>query len=205
VAALALVRERGSDDDNLLGQAQSGAAALAGGAERPSLPMAATEVQQERRPEAVEFPMMLVISIIYPCNFGCPNCPYTDGNSEIRKFYHDRNGDLFPVELWKKIAVEAGPYKAWMRCTGGGEPMLHPLMVDMIEFAKAQGARIWLNTNGSMFGPSPKLPRSLNACSRPASTSSSSRWTRPTPRRTPCCARRAVAARATPRSGGTIT
>ena len=40
-----------------------------------------------------------------------------------------------------------------MRCTGGGEPMLHPHMVDMIEFAKAQGARVWMNTNGSMFGP----------------------------------------------------
>jgi len=40
-----------------------------------------------------------------------------------------------------------------MRCTGGGEPMLHPRMVDMIELARAKGARVWLNTNGSMFGP----------------------------------------------------
>ena len=30
---------------------------------------------------AEEFPLMIVLSIIYPCNFGCPNCPYTDGNS----------------------------------------------------------------------------------------------------------------------------
>ena len=44
---------------------------------------------------AEEFPLMLVISIIYPCNFGCPNCPYTDSNSEIRRFYHERDGDLF--------------------------------------------------------------------------------------------------------------
>ena len=90
------------------------------------------------RPGAEEFPLMIVISIIYPCNYGCPNCPYTDSNSEIRRFYHERKGDLFPVELWKKIAVEAGPYSAWLRCTGGGEPMLHPHMVDMVEFAKQQ-------------------------------------------------------------------
>jgi MoaA/NifB/PqqE/SkfB family radical SAM enzyme len=108
------------------------------------------------RQSAVEFPMMLVLSIIYPCNFGCPSCPYTDGNSEIRRFYRERNGDLFPVELWNKIALEAGPHQAWMRCTGGGEPMLHPHMVEMIEFAKAQGARVWMNTNGSMLGPHPK-------------------------------------------------
>lgn len=120
-------------------------------------------MQQEYRLRygAEEFPLQIVISTIYPCNFGCPNCPYTDGNSEIRQFYHERHADLFPVDLWKKIADEAGPYGAWMRCTGGGEPLLHPHMVDMIEYAKAKGARIWLNTNGSMLGGIPKLRQKL--------------------------------------------
>ena len=113
------------------------------------------------RPGAEEFPLMLVLSIIYPCNLGCPNCPYTDGNSEIRRFYHERDADLFPVELWRKIANECGQYGAWMRCTGGGEPMLHPAMVEMIEYAKTRGSRVWLNTNGSMFGPTAKLRRKL--------------------------------------------
>jgi MoaA/NifB/PqqE/SkfB family radical SAM enzyme len=110
---------------------------------------------------AEEFPLMVVISIIYPCNFGCPNCPYTDANSEIRTFYHQRQADLFPVPLWNRLAEECGEYGAWMRCTGGGEPMLHPRMVDMIELAKVKGARVWLNTNGSMFGPTPALRRKL--------------------------------------------
>src|SRR5688572_20076114 len=104
---------------------------------------------------------MIVLSIIYPCNYGCPNCPYTDYNSDIRRFYREAKGDLFPVDLWEKIAREAGPYGAWLRCTGGGEPMLHPKMVDMIEFAKACGARVWLNTNGSMFGPTEFLRERL--------------------------------------------
>ena len=108
------------------------------------------------RPGAEEFPLMVVIAVIYPCNFGCPMCPYTDGNSEIRQFYKKNDGDLIPVKLWEKMADECGPYGAWMRITGGGEPMLHPHMVDMIEYAKARGARIWLNTNGSMFGALPK-------------------------------------------------
>lgn len=113
------------------------------------------------RPGAEEFPLMIVLSIVYPCNMGCPNCPYTDSNSEIRRYYKEHDGDLMPVELWKKIADECGPYGAWMRCTGGGEPMLHPQMVDMIEYAKSKGARIWLNTNGSMFGPTDKLRNNL--------------------------------------------
>ena len=59
------------------------------------------------RKGAVEFPMMLVISTVYPCNFGCPMCPYTDGNSEIRQFYHERDADRFPEELWNRIAEES--------------------------------------------------------------------------------------------------
>ena len=39
--------------------------------------------------------------------------------------------------------------------------MLHPRMVEMIEYAKGKGARVWLNTNGSMFGPTPKLREKL--------------------------------------------
>ena len=108
------------------------------------------------RPGAEQFPLMVVIAVIYPCNFGCPMCPYTDGNSEIRRFYHERGGDLLPVELWNKMADESGPYGAWMRITGGGDPMLHPHRVEMIARAKARGARVWLNTNGSMLGPLPK-------------------------------------------------
>ena len=60
------------------------------------------------RPAAIEFPMQIVLSVIYPCNLGCPFCPYTDGNSEIRKFYHDQGGDLVPVWIFKKLADEAG-------------------------------------------------------------------------------------------------
>lgn len=116
-------------------------------------PKAVSQVPERLRKSAVDFPLMIVISTVYPCNFGCPNCPYTDGNSEIRSYYSSKGGDYLPQELWNKIADEAGPYGAWLRCTGGGEPMMHPLMVEMVEYAKGKGARVWMNTNGSLFGP----------------------------------------------------
>jgi MoaA/NifB/PqqE/SkfB family radical SAM enzyme len=105
------------------------------------------------RENAKEFPLMIIISIIYPCNFGCPECPYSDGNSELRQFYKSNKADLLPLPLWKKMADEAGPYGSFLRCTGGGEPYMHPKMVEMIEYAKDRGARIWINTNGSRLGP----------------------------------------------------
>jgi radical SAM protein with 4Fe4S-binding SPASM domain len=99
------------------------------------------------RPEAKEFPMMCVLSFVYVCNAQCPNCPYT--NSNIRADYKDRpfmNEDTFKI-----IADQCGEYGAWIRISGGGEPMLHPKAVELMEYAKKVGAKVGLITNGSKF------------------------------------------------------
>jgi len=99
------------------------------------------------RSEALEFPMMCVLSFTYVCNANCPNCPYT--NSQIRSDYKDRpfmNEDTFKI-----IADQCGKYGAWVRISGGGEPMLHPQAVELMEYAKSVGAKIGLITNGSTF------------------------------------------------------
>lgn len=99
------------------------------------------------RPEAKEFPMMLVLSMVYPCNAQCPHCPYT--NSNIRLEYRD--APYFPEATFRKIAEEAGSHGAILRISGGGEPMLHPMAVELLLYAKEKGCRIGLITNGSLF------------------------------------------------------
>lgn len=99
------------------------------------------------RPEALEFPMMSVISFVYICNALCPNCPYT--NSEIRNDYKDTL--IMGEDTFKIIADQSGKYNAWIRISGGGEPMLHPKAVELIEYAKKVGAKVGLITNGSKF------------------------------------------------------
>jgi radical SAM protein with 4Fe4S-binding SPASM domain len=99
------------------------------------------------RPEASKFPMMLVLSVAYPCNALCPHCPYT--NSTIRKEYRD--APFMPSETFRKIADEAGPHGAYLRLSGGGEPMLHEDAVELMQYAKEKGCKIGLITNGSLF------------------------------------------------------
>jgi MoaA/NifB/PqqE/SkfB family radical SAM enzyme len=99
------------------------------------------------RPEASEYPMMLVLSYVYPCNALCPHCPYT--NSNIRKEYRD--APFMPEATFKKIADESGPFGAYLRISGGGEPMLHPQATEHLVYAKAKGCKIGLITNGSLF------------------------------------------------------
>ncbi len=99
------------------------------------------------REGAYEYPMMLVLSFVYPCNALCPHCPYT--NSNIRKEYRDM--PFMSPEIFKKIADESGPHQAYLRISGGGEPMLHPDATELLVYAKEKGCRIGLITNGSLF------------------------------------------------------
>jgi len=88
-----------------------------------------------------------VLSFVFPCNALCPHCPYT--NSNIRKEYRDM--PYMPESTFKKIADEAGQYGAYLRISGGGEPMLHPQAVPLLTYAKQVGCKIGLITNGSKF------------------------------------------------------
>lgn len=99
------------------------------------------------RPEAAEFPMMIVLSFVYPCNAKCPHCPYT--NSNIRDDYKD--APFMSEQVFKTIADEAGSYGAYLRVSGGGEPMLHPQATELLTYAKSVGCKIGLITNGSKF------------------------------------------------------
>jgi radical SAM protein with 4Fe4S-binding SPASM domain len=89
----------------------------------------------------------VVVSFSYVCNSRCPNCPYN--NSTIRNTYKDSM--FIPEDIFKQIADECGKYSAFIRLSGGGEPMLHPQAVELIGYAKEVGAKIGLITNGSNF------------------------------------------------------
>lgn len=110
-------------------------------------PPAHTQQEYGLRSEASEFPMMLVLSFVYPCNAECPHCPYT--NSNIRDSYKDV--PFMPETIFKQIADESGPYGAYLRISGGGEPMLHPKATELLVYAKQVGCKIGLITNGSAF------------------------------------------------------
>lgn len=106
-----------------------------------------TEEKYGMRKEAMEFPVMCVVGFSYVCNSRCPNCPYT--NSEIRSDYKDR--PFMNENTFKIIADQCGEYGAYIRISGGGEPMLHPKAVELMEYAKKVGAKVGLITNGSKF------------------------------------------------------
>ena len=47
--------------------------------------------------------------------------------------------------------MKSGPHGAYLRISGGGEPMLHPQATELLVYAKSNGCKIGLITNGSLF------------------------------------------------------
>ncbi len=99
------------------------------------------------KPGAEDFPLMCVLSFVYICNAGCPNCPYN--NSDIRATY--KNALIMPEDIFKRIADECAEHQCYLRLSGGGEPMLHPQATPLMAYAKNKGCKIGLITNGSNF------------------------------------------------------
>lgn len=91
--------------------------------------------------------MMCVLSFVYICNAKCPHCPYN--HSDIRKTYSDSS--IMPEDIFEIIADQCGEHNSYIRISGGGEPMLHPKAVELMEYAKNRKAKIGLITNGSLF------------------------------------------------------
>ncbi len=109
---------------------------------------------EEHRPESADvlrsidaFPRMCVLSSVYVCNSRCPHCPYT--GSGIRERYRDT--PYMAPATFKLIADQCGVRRAWLRISGGGEPLLHPQMPELVEYAKSVGCRVGLITNGSLL------------------------------------------------------
>jgi len=100
---------------------------------------------------AEKFPLLLGLTVTYVCNSRCTHCIFTNF-PEIRRDRIKVNA-FMPAEVFKKIAREAGKHKSVVRISGAGEPLLHPKMVELIEYAKKVGAKVGLITNGSLLTP----------------------------------------------------
>ena len=94
---------------------------------------------------AEKFPLMVIVSFSYVCNSKCPNCPYN--NSDIRSKY--KGAQFISEDVFKLIVAECSKHGSFLRITGGGEPTLHPKLVEFVSYAKECNARVGLITNGS--------------------------------------------------------
>lgn len=87
------------------------------------------------------YPISLGLESTAKCNLKCPMCPRTD--------LLTRNTGNMDFKLYKKIIDEINP--VFITLAQFGEPLLHPLIIDMIEYAQKKSRVVRITTNATLL------------------------------------------------------
>ncbi len=98
-----------------------------------------------------EFPSQIIVDVTEVCNLACIHCPHP----EFKKSAHYAARYLEP-ELNAKLVDEVRDYgqghTQYIRYTSEGEPLVHPKIYEMIDYAtKNSGVLVSLTTNGTLM------------------------------------------------------
>jgi len=88
-------------------------------------------------------PVRLWVELTSYCNYKCVMCPNKDLKKEDKGFME--------IELFKKIVDEAQDFIFDINLAHRGESMLHPQLIEAIEYAKKNKVFTRLHTNGSLL------------------------------------------------------
>lgn len=98
-----------------------------------------------------KFPSQIIVDVTEICNLQCTHCPHPTFKSS--EHYDARCLD---PEIHKKMVDEVkekgGGYTQYIRYTSNGEPLVHPNIYDMLDYAvENSGVFITLTTNGTIM------------------------------------------------------
>ncbi len=94
-----------------------------------------------------DIPKEVVIEVTDNCNLNCEFC-FNKYSYNLDKRQERKN---LPLNVIKNIILQTKEMNVnFIRFTGG-EPLLHPDFIEMVNFAKKVGFHVWLNTNGTLI------------------------------------------------------
>ena len=95
-----------------------------------------------------EFPSQLLVDVTEVCNLACIHCPHP----EFKKSEHYSGSFLEPelnAKLVDEVKAHGQGYTQYIRYASEGEPLVHPRIYDMIDYAtRHSGVLVTLTTNG---------------------------------------------------------
>ncbi|PLV58311.1 radical SAM protein [Thermotoga sp. KOL6] len=86
-------------------------------------------------------PFIVEYELTTRCNFNCKHCYCEAGKPHPNEL---------SFEEIKELIIDLKEMKVWALDLVGGEPLLHPRILDILSFGKEVGQRLMINTNGSL-------------------------------------------------------
>lgn len=136
----------------VLAQHSAGPLLLAGVNDKSELTEHLLDTFEVRSGFHLEVPPLVWLELTRRCNLDCPHC-YINGGAA-------RDGEMGTTELLSCVD-ELADMGVWAIAITGGEPMLHPDFVEIVNYAHSKGLLIGIATNGTLFRRQTldKLPR----------------------------------------------
>ena len=97
----------------------------------------------------VYFPSQVILEVTSACNLRCKGCAIHGPDSFVT-----RPAGPMPEEIWRTAIAEIGSWNRQLNLTthGGGEPLLHPRLKEILQFAKSfPELQAGFLTNGMLF------------------------------------------------------
>ncbi|MCX6354797.1 MAG: radical SAM protein [Candidatus Aureabacteria bacterium] len=97
-------------------------------------------------------PVHLTIEVTHRCNLSCHMCDLYGGDKEIDSLRSRKEapGEQFSLALMEQLCDSFHGSKPVLSL-GGGEPLLHPQIAELISCAKRKGLLCTLTTNGTLL------------------------------------------------------
>jgi len=96
-----------------------------------------------------EFPSQILVDVAEVCNLACTHCPHP----EFKKSEHYTGSYLDPelnAKLVDEVRDHGQAYTQYIRYASAGEPLVHPHIYEMMEYAtQRSGVPVTLTTNGT--------------------------------------------------------
>jgi radical SAM protein with 4Fe4S-binding SPASM domain len=96
-------------------------------------------------PRSLAAPETIHFSVTGRCDQACAGCFYSARPGS------DVEAKDAPFPLFEKVVAEAAKARVFQMALGGGEPLLHPRIVDMVRLAREHGIVPNITTNGNLL------------------------------------------------------
>lgn len=103
-----------------------------------------------QQPAFPKYPIHVALDPVNICNHNCPKCYFRKDSTADLKIERDTRGYTLDFEVIKKLFDEIKGYTKAITLVGGGDPIVHPKIKEIVDYGNACGFEMGVVTNGGI-------------------------------------------------------
>jgi len=102
------------------------------------------------QPSFPKYPIHVAVDPVNICNHNCPKCYFRKDSTADLKIERDTRGYKLELEIIKKLFDEIRGHTKAITLVGGGDPIVHPQIKEIVDYGNECGFEMGVVTNGGL-------------------------------------------------------